>query len=440
MSDTVNLEAIAHQLPERPAEALAALRRLPWPQPDPLTSVLMGDALRRLGDPEQALPWLEAGCGALPRGGAAPASGHWSRGLALRGLGRFQEAAEAFLDAIEAQPDFLPATHALQFTRLEGEEVKSLLSRLGALAERSQTPPLTAMVLAEWERRCGLVEPALIRSQRAARGATRSSLRHLLDPGSLPTPPEALIVGTPKSGTTSLLAWLNGQGGIWAHPRKELHFFDNGWPWGRSWYVCQFPVFRPGSGIVRLEATPNYFQLAECPERVRTIAPEARLVVVLREPVQRALSWFHHLQRQEGLAGEPVRTLEAEEAHLLALSNEEREAMGYRAPNCLAGSLYDLHLKRWQAVFPSEQLLLLCLEDLLEDPEAGLARVRSFLGLPAAPAIRAGPLPRANAAPTPYGELPAGVGRRLREGILSGAHDLWRSTLRHAPHNRPGVG
>jgi tetratricopeptide (TPR) repeat protein len=436
MSDTVNLEAIAHQLPECPADALVALRRLPWPQPDPFASVLMGDALRRLGDPEEALPWLEAGCTAPSRGGAAPASAHWSRGLALRGLGRFREAAEAFLDAIEVQPDFLPATHALQFTRLEGEEVKTLLARLEALADRDRTPPLTVMVLAEWQRRCGLVEPALIRSQRAAREATRTSQRHLLDPGSLPTPPEALIVGTPKSGTTSLLAWLNGQRGIWAHPRKELHFFDNSWPWGRSWYACQFPVFRPGSGIVRLEATPNYFQLPECPARVHQIAPEARLIVLLREPVQRALSWFHHLQRQEGLTGDPVRTLEAEEQHLLSLSMDERQAMGYRAPNCLAGSLYDLQLMRWQAVFPPEQLLLLCLEDLLEDPEAGLARVRSFLGLPPAPAGGAAPLPRANAAPSPYSELPAGMSRRLQEGILSGAHDLWRSTLRSTPPNR----
>lgn len=437
MRDTTDLDPIAAQLSDRPAEALAALRRLPWPQPEPLASVLMGDALRRLGDPGEALPWLEAGCAALPRVGGPPASGHWSRGLALRGLGRFREAAEAFLDAIAAQPDFLPATHALQFTRLEAEDVEVLLPRFVSLAERDSTPPLAAMVLAEWERRCGLVEPALIRSYRAARRATGPAQRQRLDPGGMPTPPEALIVGTPKSGTTSLLAWLNSQRGIWAHPRKELHFFDNGWAWGRSWYACQFPVFRPGSGIVRLEATPNYFQLPECPERVRQIAPEARLIVLLREPVQRALSWFHHMQRQEGLEGDPVRTLEAEAEDLIALSTEERESLGYRAPNCLAGSLYDLHLKRWQAAFPPEQLLVLCLEDLLEDPAAGLARVLSFLGLPPATTNRVHAFPLANAAPSPYRELPEAISRSLREGLLSGAHDLWSSA--RSARNRPAA-
>ncbi|MCP9790343.1 sulfotransferase [Vulcanococcus limneticus Candia 3F8] len=357
-------------------------------------------------------------------------------GLQARAAGRFRVAAEAFLASLEAEPRWQPSYHALQFTRLSDADVAELQPRLRGVVERVPHLALAQQVLAFWQRRCGEEAAALQRSYHAAQLCCGPMHRPHLLAAAEPQLPEALILGAPKSGTTSLLAYLSRHPRIWAHPRKELHFFDSYWQWGEAWYRNQFPVFRPGSGIVRIEATPNYLQLPCGPERVATLMPEARLIVLLREPLERALSWFHHMQRQEGLQGEAARVLEQEADELAALSPEQRNALGWHHPNCLTGSLYPAQLQRWRHQFPADQLLVLRLEDLAADPPAVLARVLAFLGLPPLPWASEGQRGawrvRHNAAPEAYGDLPADLSERLREGVLAEAHQLWRD-LEHPP-------
>ena len=368
---------------QQAAQALQLLEHLDWKQPHPFSLLLKGDALRRLGRVEEAYPCLQKACRMGREEGASwQAGSYWSFGLTLRALGRFLEAAEAFLEAVEVNASHQLSFNALQFTRLDDAQIALLLPRLAKVAAIVPTQPLPQQILAEWERRCGRVEPALVRSYRAAQLATTNRQRRWLDVGAVPTPPEAMIIGGAKCGTTSLMACLSDHPAIWAHPRKELHFFDNHWSWGSSWFNCQFPVFRPGSGIVRMEATPNYWQLPECPGRVKQTAPECRLIILLRDPVQRALSWFHHMQRQEDLRGEASEVILRELRELEVLGKNELDRMGWRSPNCLAGSLYHLFLPRWQKSVPAGQLLVVCLEDLIANPRRSMGRIHDFLGLP----------------------------------------------------------
>lgn len=429
------LEAAADLLSQRrPAEALRCLDDMPAaaaPSPEATKgNLLRAEAFWGLGRPEQAIPLLEDVCRA-PEGWTTSGdlrAAHHLQGVCLRASGRFLEAAEAFLDALTADPCDLASLHALQFTRLDDDAIATLFPRLEGLAAHNPNNALAQQILAEWEYRCGRVESALIRSHRAARWSTRRSQRPLLDHGALPTVPDALIIGAPKCGTTSLLGWLSLHQRLWAHPRKELHFFDTHWERGRSWYACQFPVFRQGSGILRIEATPNYFQLYECPERVQHLHPEMRLILLLREPVARALSWCHHMLRQEGLEGDPVEILETERRDLESLALSERDQLGWRHPNCLAGSLYGPALARWRDRFSTDQLLVLCLEDLASDPLGSLDRVLGFLGLPTfAPPQTA--LQVSNSAPAPYPDLPETLRQRLVEGLLADSLSLWRHYL-----------
>lgn len=427
VTDLPKLQQVQRLLEQQQAaQALELLQNLSWQQPDPLAVLLKGETLRRLGRVEEAHNWLANAC-ALGREHAAPwqAGACWSFGLNLRALGRFLEAAEAFLEAVEVSPSHQLSFYALQFTRLEDEQIALLMPRLARVAASIPDLPLPQQILAEWERRCGIVEPALIRSYRAAQLATGPHQRRRLDVGAIPTPPEAIIIGGPKCGTTSLMACLSGHPRIWAHPRKELHFFDTRWSWGSAWYACQFPGFLPGSGIVRMEATPNYLQLPECPARVRQTAPESRLIIVLRDPVQRALSWFHHMERQEGLRGEPAEVIATELRELDAMGMEELAQIGWRAPNCLAGSLYQLSVPRWQATVPTDQLLVVCLEDLIANPRESMDRIHDFLGLPARQWADGEPFPKANAAPAPSQELPQGLLDQLKTGLFSEAHQIW---------------
>ena len=416
---------------QQATQALQLLETMSWERPHPFGLLLKGDALRRLGRVEEANLCLQEACGRGREQGASWLAGAcWSLGLTLRALGNFLEAAEAFLEAVEVNPSHQLSFYALQFTRLEDEQIALLLPRLAKAAATVPKHPLPQQILAEWERRCGSVEPALVRSYQAAQLATSSRQRRWLDIGALPTPPEAMIIGAPKCGTTSLIGCLSGHPAVWAHPRKELHFFDNHWSWGSSWYACQFPVFRQGSGIVRMEATPNYLQLPECPERVKQTAPNCRLIILLRDPVQRALSWFHHMQRQEGLRGEAGEVIAQEMRELEAMGKDELARMGWRAPNCLAGSLYQLSLPRWQKSVPAKQLLVVCLEDLIANPERSMGRIHDFLGLPARRWGQGEVFPRANPAPAPSQELPRKLRRKLETGLLSAAQDVW-SSFRH---------
>lgn len=411
------------------ADALERLAGLSNTTTDPYLSLLKGDALRRVGRFQEARCLLREACRNAREANSSWYSGAcWSLGLTIRAMGEFKEAAGVLLDGLEVNPSNQLLYHALQFTRLEDVQINDLLPRLSRTVESVPHLVVAQQILAEWERRCGIEESSLIRSYRAARLGTSPQQRKWIDLAGVPSAPEAILIGAPKCGTTSLMGCLNLHPQVWAHPRKELHFFDSHWHWGKAWYFCQFPVFSSASGIIRLEATPNYLQLPEIPERVRHTAPDARLIVILRDPLRRALSWFHHMQRQEGLKGDPVDVLQQEMRELEAMATGDRQHIGWRYPNCLAGSLYHILLPRWQTVFEPEQLLVVCLEDLIEHPQKFHEKLFAFLGLPCSDLIRERPVPILNNAPSPYEELPDLLCRQLQSGLLSESRDLWASS------------
>jgi hypothetical protein len=356
-------------------------------------------ALDALADVSQAL--LDQALSEQPHIGALFLH---TRGLLLREQGHFAAAAEAFIASFALDPSSLQSIHALQFTRLTTSEQRALHAAFHGAVEGSRpAPPLALLLLADWQQQLGDHALSCIGSYRAAQRSVTGTQAHWIDRLSPPDLPEALIIGAPKSGTTSLAGWLAHHPQIHVHPRKELHFFDNRWPWGADWYRCQFPRFRPdGPRIVRLEATPNYLQLAEVPQRVQTLMPQARLIVMLREPLQRALSWSQHIIRQEGVARTPADILSDE---LRWLSDGGADALAtageWHATNCLAGSLYRSQLERWRCRFSDRQILVLPMERTIESPERAWKRITEFLeieteprGCPTTPAF-----PLLNAAP-----------------------------------------
>jgi hypothetical protein len=289
--------------------------------------------------------------------------------------------------------------------------------------------PLASQLLADWQFRLGDRENSLTRSFHAAQQSVPAQYHHSIDTLSPPSLPEALIIGAPKSGTTSLAAWLSGHPQIYVHPRKELHFFDTRWERGENWYRCQFPVFKPSQyPIIRLEATPNYLQLPEIPIRVSSLMPQARLIVILRHPVDRALSWYHHIVRQEGVTDSAATIFSQELDELEALSKDDHSAIGWHGTNCLAGSFYRAQLSRWRSAFPPAQLLILQMEAVLGQPETTWKKIEQFLGLTYSKILfpTDKPLPRLNHAPGTYASLESSLRSRaellLKEDIL-----LWEA-------------
>jgi hypothetical protein len=364
-------------------------------------------ACESIGDP----PWLGAACHA--------------RGLNLRSMGRFEQAAAAFLDALAVEPGRAASIHALQFTRLEKESIAGLVGRLTSVVKQARTFPLGLQLLADWEFRLGQRDQALEHSYPSVQLTVSGQQQQLVEWGAIPSLPEALIIGAPKSGTTSLAAYLLHHPHLWVHPRKELHFFDGRWDWGQTWYCCQFPVFQATAGVIRLEDTPNYLQLPEAPERLHSLIPEARLVVLLREPLDRAISWYHHMARQEGLSQPLEGVIEAELSGLLELDPQQRSELGWFGSNCLAGSLYGSQLARWYRFFRPDQLLLLRFEDLITNPLGASQRVASHLGVDPHRLRPGDDFPLLNAAPAPYSHISTALAERCRASLLGDDCALW---------------
>jgi Sulfotransferase domain len=195
--------------------------------------------------------------------------------------------------------------------------------------------------------------------------------------------PDFLILGAQKAGTTALYAYLRWHPGITGPSWKEVSFFDRHYLRGVAWYRGHFPL-RPRGRLVG-EASPAYLFHPLAPERALATVPEARLIALLRDPVDRALSHYHHevalgrepLSFEDAIDAEPERT-RGEEERLIREPGYFSHAWWDHA--YLARGLYALQLERWLAVFPSEQLVVIPSEELAADPAGTYRRVLDFLG------------------------------------------------------------
>jgi hypothetical protein len=203
--------------------------------------------------------------------------------------------------------------------------------------------------------------------------------------------PDFLIAGVPKAGTTALHAALVPHPDLYLSKVKEPKFFlSDGRPpgrggpgdvqtyqehvWRRPDYEALFDPAPPGA--LRGEATPFYLYDLAAHDRIRALVPGARLILLLRDPVDRAHSNWTHLWN----AG-----LEPEADFLSACRAEpERRAAGWADFWHYVGlGLYGRQVQHLYKHFPREQVLLLRYRELKDVPAATLDRVCDFLGVPA---------------------------------------------------------
>lgn len=200
--------------------------------------------------------------------------------------------------------------------------------------------------------------------------------------------PSVLIIGAQKSGTTSLFNYLAQHPDVLPSLRKEIHYFDFHYDRGVTWYRAHFPyTHQLRNGSLTLDASPYYLVHPLVPQRAAQLLPEVKLIALLRNPVDRALSHYQHEVRggRESLSFEEAIGQESER-----LAGEEerlRAEPGYYSLNHHRYSytrrgLYIEQLRRWMKHFSRTQLLVLQSESLFRDPLAAMGRVHRFLGLP----------------------------------------------------------
>lgn len=238
--------------------------------------------------------------------------------------------------------------------------------------------------------------------------------------GRLGLPPTFLIIGAQRGGTTSLYRYLVQHPAILPADSKELHYFDYQYHKGRWWYLSQFPLALLAGDALTGEATPYYLYHPHAPARIQADLPDARLIVLLRDPVERAFSHFK-LNRKKGRERPDVTfeaALEMETERLVGESERLAADSSYHSQvhqhhSYLAKGLYIEQLPRWQAIFPPEQLLVLRSEDLYTQPAAVLAQTFAFLGLPDYPLPEYMPYNASDSDPSYAGRMRADTRARL---------------------------
>ena len=205
--------------------------------------------------------------------------------------------------------------------------------------------------------------------------------------------PDFVILGGKKCGTTYLYQLLGQHPLIQPAASKELHFFDALFDEGTEWYRQCFPAPRweDGRRTITGEASP-YIAHRYAPERMAQVVPRARLIALLRDPVERAYSDYQMVARKDrehktfeeaiGLE-EPTEVGKALSPGKEGEHPEGEERVGLNEDSeYLSRSIYVDQLLRWMEYFPTQQLLVLKSEDFFEHPQETLRVVLEFLGLP----------------------------------------------------------
>jgi hypothetical protein len=203
-----------------------------------------------------------------------------------------------------------------------------------------------------------------------------------------PVLPSFLIIGAEKAGTTWLHDVLRAHPGLFLPDVKEVHYFnrfdsngreiDNFSRRGPDWYRRHFAHAAPG--IPTGEATPMYLCDPEAPARIRQTLPDARFIVMLRDPVSRAWSHYRMARAKQQIDADLDALIDAADARFLGRG------------------LYGQQLARWLGLFPRDRFLVLFFEEVMAHPEPALERIADWLGVEVGPFLRARPEERRNAA------------------------------------------
>jgi hypothetical protein len=238
----------------------------------------------------------------------------------------------------------------------------------------------------EHKRRKERAQQEVFRLERDLRAIEEGRVEDEREAGALP---DFLIIGAQKSGTTFLYNLLSKHPLVEPAAKKELHFFDHRFDFGVEWYRRCFPAPRweGGRRTITGEASPYYLFHPRAAGRVAQVVPEARLIVLLRNPVDRAYSHHQQLVRK---GGEPLgfeEAIEAEEERLRGernrlLEDEHYASFEHQRLSYLSWGVYIDQLLRWTGFFDREQLLVLKSEDFFEKPKQTLKVVLQYLELP----------------------------------------------------------
>jgi len=207
--------------------------------------------------------------------------------------------------------------------------------------------------------------------------------------------PHFIVIGAQKSGTSSIFSYLKQHPQVIRPIFKEPYFFDRHYDRGLKWYGCNFPSCgtvdrlnnRHGRKHLTFEATATYIFDTDVPSRISRDIATRKFVLLLRNPVERAISAYRHAKR----LGRETRSLAQaldEDLRYFGVEHKWEKGIGPRPagepprPTYVRRGIYHEAVSRWQSVFSPQDILVIQSETMFADPQATMKRVFGFLELP----------------------------------------------------------
>ena len=310
---------------------------------------------------------------------------YYQWGKILRSQGHFPEAIAAYQEAIKIDPKFELAYIDIQYTDVAEEQLEQLINFYQQIVQDCPYP-LAWGNLGDALTQQGKIEDAITCYQTSCYQQSIQKYPRLSElnwPEKKEQAPDFLIIGATKCGTSSLYYYLSHHPQVLFSHKKELNFFLKHFNQGIDWYLSHFPSITDHSDFLTGEATPNYLRFPRVAKRIQESCPDVKLIILLRNPVERAVSWHYH-KKNTGLTNDSLEQAITREIKLLeTLSESDITKIGFNDPDNIIASLYYYQIKAWMSYLPRQQFLILKSEDFYEYPENTMSQVFDFLDLPA---------------------------------------------------------
>ena len=197
--------------------------------------------------------------------------------------------------------------------------------------------------------------------------------------------PNVIVIGVVRSGTTSLYHYLAQHPSISKSAYDELGYFDSNYELGLNWYKSLFPTIfekkkleQKNRKFITYDVTPFYIYNEKVPIRIKKIIPNSKLILILRNPVDRAYSNYFITNQKKKFEDVII-----EEKEILKTIKEKNGEEYYKFvhTSLLARGFYAEQLKRWYKIFPENQIFIVKSEDFAVKTNKIMNKIFNFLEL-----------------------------------------------------------
>jgi len=308
---------------------------------------------------------------------------HYELGKLLTNQGKWQEAATSFHQAIENNySNFFNAYFYLGRMLLKSNRFSESIPIFRRAVEIRPHHLWSSIFLGDALSKTGEISEAIKIYKTALQreiSKTHPHFREQLQNAQQSCIPNFLIIGKAKCGTSSLYSYLTQHPQILPAIQKEIHFWHStsNFDRGLDWYLAHFPSICTNQNFITGEATPRYLDHSKAAQRLFQVFPKMKLIVLLRDPVDRAISEYYMMFLEKKIEHRSLEVAIFSELETLTKQlKPDSNKLSY-----LSSGIYIKSLNQWMEVFPKEQFLILRSEDLFSDPATTVNEIFQFLGV-----------------------------------------------------------